>query len=56
MAQITCFVGLDVHARQTHAGVLDRATGELRRRRMGGDPFVVLPLIEGLGPGGAGGL
>ena len=51
MAQITCFVGLDVHASQTHAGVLDRATGELRRRRMGGDPLVVLPLIEELGRG-----
>ena len=50
MAQITHFVGLDVHARQTNAGILERDTGELRRRRLSGDPLVALPLIEGLGP------
>ncbi|MEK6228603.1 MAG: IS110 family transposase [Actinomycetota bacterium] len=50
MAQITHFVGLDVHANQTHAGVLDRDTGELERRRLSGDPLVALPFIEGLGP------
>src|SRR5438105_2895712 len=38
MAQITHFVGLDVHAKQTHAGVFDHGTGELRRRRLRGDP------------------
>jgi transposase len=50
MAQITHFVGLDVHANQTHAGVLDHSTGELRRRRLSGDPLNALPLIEELGP------
>jgi transposase len=49
MAQITHFVGLDVHATQTHAGVFDHSTGELRRRRLNGDPLVVLSLIEELG-------
>ncbi len=51
MTQITHFVGLDVHANQTHAGVLDHNTGELRRRRLRGDPLVALRLIEELGPG-----
>jgi hypothetical protein len=56
MAQTTHFVGLDVHANQTHAGILDRETGELGRRRLHGDPLVALSLIAGLGPGGTGGL
>src|SRR5919106_6310497 len=51
MAQSTHFVGLDVHANQTHAGILARETGELWRRRLSGDPLVALPLIEELGPG-----
>jgi transposase len=51
MAQVTHFVGLDVHANQTHAGVLDRETGELRRRRLRGDPLVTLSLIAELGAG-----
>jgi transposase len=51
MTKVTCFVGLDVHASQTHAGVLDRETGELRRRRLSGDPLVALSLIEQLGSG-----
>ena len=49
MAESMKFVGLDVHAKQTHAGVLDLDTGELRRRRLSGDPLVVLPLLELLG-------
>jgi transposase len=51
MAQITHFVGLDVHARQTHTAVLGRDTGELRRRRLTGGPLVALSLIEELGSG-----
>lgn len=51
MPQSTHFVGLDVHANQTHAGVLVRGTGELRRRRIKGDPLVVLPFLERLGAG-----
>lgn len=50
--QVTYFVGLDVHARQSHAGILDRSTGELVRRRLNGGPVrAVLPLLEQLGPG-----
>ena len=30
MAQSMSLVGLDVHASQTHAAILDTATGELR--------------------------
>jgi transposase len=50
MPQVTQFVGLDVHATQTHAGVLDPLTGELWRRRLKGDPLVALELLEALGP------
>ena len=51
MAQTTQFVGLDVHARQTHAAVLDRDSGELWRRRLAGDPVVAIALLEKLGAG-----
>jgi len=34
MANSISLVGLDVHAAQTHAAVLDLSTGELRRRRL----------------------
>jgi transposase len=50
MPQITPFVGLDVHAAQTHAGILDPLTGELSRRRVKGDPLVALELLAELGP------
>lgn len=49
MPQVTPFVGLDVHATQTHAGVLDPTTGELWRRRLRGDPLVALEFLEALG-------
>src|SRR6516165_8217806 len=46
----TCLVGLDVHARQTHATVLDRASGEVSARRLRGTPEeAVLPFLERLG-------
>lgn len=51
LAQTTHLVDLDGHARQTNAGILDRETGELRRRRLSGDPRVALLLIAELGPG-----
>ena len=38
----TCLVGLDVHARQTHAAVLDLGSGELRVRRLDGAPEEVV--------------
>lgn len=50
--QATAFTGLDVHAGQTHAGILDARTGELHRRRLRGEPVrAVIPFLEGLGPG-----
>jgi transposase len=47
----TAIVGLDVHAAQTHAAVLDVESGELRVRRLGGAPVEVVAFLEGLGPG-----
>jgi transposase len=44
-------VGLDVHAEQTHAAVLDPATGELSLRRLKVPPLGVLDFLARLGPG-----
>ena len=44
-------VGLDVHAAQTHAAVLDTVTGELQVRRLNCAPNQVVPFLEGLGRG-----
>src|SRR5437870_2855844 len=44
-------VGLDVHAAQTHAAVLDTGSGELRVKKLWGSPAEVVPFLEGLGPG-----
>ena len=44
-------VGLDVHAAQTHAAVLDTLTGELRVRRLICPPLEVVMFLEGLGGG-----
>jgi transposase len=46
----TALVGLDVHAAQTHAAVLDTATGELCVTKLWGAPEEVLSFLEGLGP------
>jgi hypothetical protein len=35
---VRTFVGLDVHDRQTHAGVLDAVSGEVRVQRVDGPP------------------
>lgn len=43
-------VGLDVHASQTHAAVLDLRTGELQRKRIAGTPESSLDYLAGLGP------
>ena len=37
MAQTMTWIGLDVHARSVHAALVDTETGELRRRRLGGE-------------------
>jgi transposase len=43
-----CWVGLDVHARQTHAAVLDQGTGELRGVKLVGEPVQVVDFLVGL--------
>jgi transposase len=43
-------VGLDVHARQTHAAILDPVSGELRVSKLRMAPVEVASFLEGLGP------
>jgi transposase len=43
-------VGLDVHARQTHAAVLEAASGEIGVSRLRMAPVEVVGFLEGLGP------
>jgi transposase len=45
------FVGLDVHAGQTHAAVLDPAVGELRVCKLRMPPVEVVSFLAGLGAG-----
>jgi len=47
----TVLVGLDVHARQTHAAVLDLGSGELSERRLRVAPAAVAGFLAELGPG-----
>jgi hypothetical protein len=54
MANSISLVGLDVHAVQTHAAVLDLLTGELRRRRLNVPPGEVVGFsgeLAGIGAG-----
>ncbi len=44
-------VGLDVHARQTHAAIVDLSSGELRVSKLRMAPVEVVGFLEGLGPG-----
>ncbi len=44
-------VGLDVHARQTHAAIVDPASGELRVSKLRMAPVEVASFLAGLGPG-----
>jgi transposase len=49
LLKATCLVGLDVHARQTHAAVLDADSGEVAVSRLAGAPDpVVVPFLERL--------
>lgn len=50
MAKAMTLVGLDVHARQTHAAVLDPATGELGVSRLRMAPEEVVVFLERLEP------
>jgi transposase len=43
-------VGLDVHARQTHAAIVDPVTGEVRVSKLRMAPIEVASFLEGLGP------
>ena len=56
MAQAMTLVGLDVHARQTHAAVLGRQTGELRYCRLRMAPEEVVTFLAGSARAGVGGL
>jgi transposase len=49
MAKGMTLVGLDVHARQTHAAVLDPATGEIGVSRLRMPPIEVVSFLDGLG-------
>lgn len=51
MAKAMTLVGLDVHARQTHAAVLDPVTGELRVCKLRVPPIEVVSFLESLGAG-----
>jgi transposase len=48
MVQTMTWVGLDVHARSTHAAAIDSETGELRRARLGGDSDGVVRFLSSL--------
>ena len=47
----TCLVGLDVHARQTHAAILRLDSGELAVSKLRMAPGEVVDVLERLGPG-----
>ena len=47
MTATMTYVGLDVHARSTHAAAIDVATGELRRARFGGGSEEVVGVAGG---------
>jgi transposase len=51
MAKGMTLVGLDVHARQTHAAVLNPDTAELGVSRLRMAPVGVASFLDGLGPG-----
>ena len=48
MAATMTYVGLDVHARSTHAAAIDVASGELRRARFGGGSDEVIAWLQSL--------
>ena len=48
MTATMTYVGLDVHARSTHAAAIEVATGELRRARFGADSEEVVGVAGGV--------
>jgi transposase len=51
MSKAMSLVGLDVHARQTHAAVFTPDTGELAVSKLRMEPAGVVGFLQGLGPG-----
>ena len=51
MSGTMTWVGLDVHARSTHAAVIDLATGELSRMRFGAGVEAPVAWLQELGAG-----
>lgn len=51
-----CLVGLDVHAAQTHAAILDLDSGELRVSKLRMPPLDVVEELQRLGGWCAGGV
>ena len=50
MTATMTYVGLDVHARSTHAAAIEVATGELRRARFGGGSAEAIAWLQTLPP------
>jgi transposase len=50
MTKAMSLVGLDVHARQTHAAVLTPGTGEVHVSKLRMEPTDVVGFLQGLGP------
>jgi transposase len=48
MANVRSWVGLDVHAGKTLAATMDRESGEMRARRLGGRTSEVVEFCAGL--------
>ena len=48
MTATMTWVGLDVHARSTHAAAIDRESGELTRRRFGAGSEPVVAWLQAL--------
>src|SRR3954447_21972310 len=48
VAPTMTWVGLDVHARSTHAAAIDSETGEWRRARLGGEASAVVAWLGAL--------
>src|SRR2546422_8462862 len=48
MLETMTYVGLDVHARSTHAAAIDVVSGELRRARFGGSNGEVIEWLQSL--------
>ena len=48
MTDAICFVGLDVHARQTAAAAVQLGSGEVFKARLSGSPAAVIEWLQSL--------